>query len=364
MNIIDLIEADGGTLKRQATTNNGEYAGPCPFCGGRDRFRVWPHHDGGRYWCRQCAKAGDSIQYLRERRGLSFAEACHYLCHDPGPRSSSKAARQAPAAWTPQEAMTPNEAWQAKARAFLDGAISCLWSSRGEAMRQWLHDVKGLSDETIKAAGLGFNAVDFYESRVAWGLEAVIKDETERRQWIPAGVVIPLICNGQVLRLRIRRDGPGDGPRYIVISGSDMRPMIWGQDKGAAVIVESELDGLLLSQEAGDLAAVVAMGNAQAKPDWITHEILTRAEIILCSFDADEAGAKSSWQFWPAIYGTKARRWPTIKGKDQSDARVNGLDLRAWIVAGIFKTEMRFERFCIQTVDGYMPDGKALQVME
>jgi len=72
-NLLDLISADGGALKKQATTGGGEYAGACPWCGGADRFRVWP--GTGRYWCRGCGKAGDAIQYLRDRRGLSFIEA-------------------------------------------------------------------------------------------------------------------------------------------------------------------------------------------------------------------------------------------------------------------------------------------------
>jgi len=28
------------------------------------------------YWCRQCGKHGDVIQFLREKEGLSFGEAC------------------------------------------------------------------------------------------------------------------------------------------------------------------------------------------------------------------------------------------------------------------------------------------------
>jgi len=34
------------TVKRVATTGGGEYAGPCPMCGGRDRFRKWPLYRG------------------------------------------------------------------------------------------------------------------------------------------------------------------------------------------------------------------------------------------------------------------------------------------------------------------------------
>jgi hypothetical protein len=128
--------------------------------------------------------------------------------------------------------------------------------------------------------------------------------------------------------------------------------------------VESELDGLLLNQEAGDLAGVVAMGTAQAKPDRITHEALTTAAVILVSLDTDDAGAKAAWAFWPENYGGKVKRWPCIGGKDPSDARANGLDLRTWITTGIFGTEARFERFCIQTIDGGLSDAEALKAME
>lgn len=362
MSILSLIEADGFSLKRKASTNGGEYAGACPFCGYVwETFRVWPVK--GRYWCRSCGKTGDSIQYLREHRGLSFAEACKVLGHDPGPRRDGP--RPAPAAWEPKEAPPTAAAWQEKVRSFLDGAIGCLWSERGAGMRAWLHEKKGLQDATIKAAGVGFNLADIYEPRASWGLAPSLKEDgTERRQWIPAGLVIPLTIGGAVHRLRIRRDDPGDGPRYVIVSGSSSAPMFLNPERAAVVVVESELDAILLNQEAGDLAGVVAMGTATAKPDRITHEALTAAAVILVSLDTDDAGAKASWQFWPETYGNKARRWPCIKGKDPSDARANGLNLRAWITTGIFGTEARFERFCIQTIDGGLSDNEALKAME
>jgi hypothetical protein len=153
---------------------------------------------------------------------------------------------------------------------------------------------------------------------------------------------------------------PDAEPRYIIVSGSSSVPMTWNQDKGAAVILESELDGLLLHQEVGDLAGVVATGSATAKPDKITHEGLTQAEIVLVSLDSDDAGARAAWAFWPATYGAKVKRWPCVGGKDPSEARLNGLDLRAWVVAGIFGTEERFERFCIMTVDGGLTDSEVM----
>ncbi len=355
MNLLDLIEADGVKLTRHGAT----FRGRCPFHEGKTETSLLVDADAGKYHCFGCDQHGDAIQWLRERRGLSFGEACKVLGHDPGPRSNGP--RPAPPKWEPKEAKSPADAWKEKARTFLDEAISCLWSKRDDETRAWLHDEKGLSDATIKTAGLGFNPADIYEPRGAWGLEASYKEDgTERRQWIPAGLVIPHVVGGAVHRLRIRRDDPGDGSRYVIVSGSSSEPMAWGQDKGAAVIVESELDGMLLNQEAGDLAGVVAMGSAQAKPDRITHEAMAAVAVILVSLDADNAGAKASWQFWPETYGTRAKRWPCVNGKDPSEARANGLDLREWVVAGIFTTFERFERFCIQTIDGGLTDGEAI----
>jgi hypothetical protein len=111
--------------------------------------------------------------------------------------------------------------------------------------------------------------------------------------------------------------------------------MIWGADMKNFTIVESDLDGLLVWQEAAELTGVIAMGNAAIKPDLLTHDTLIKAEMILNALDYDTAGAKPSWKFWPETYGEKVKRWPVPIGKDPSDAWQLGLDIRAWIMAGI-----------------------------
>jgi len=74
------------SLRKVSTTTGGEYCGPCPDCGGEDRFRVWP--ETGRYWCRGCGRKGDSIQFLRDFHGLSFRDACRVVGREILPRSS------------------------------------------------------------------------------------------------------------------------------------------------------------------------------------------------------------------------------------------------------------------------------------
>ncbi len=215
-------------------------------------------------------------------------------------------------------------------------AIQNLWEESGKAALKILRN-KGLADNTIKEANLGYNLRDLFLDRESWGLPPEIKENGKlKKLWLPAGIVIPLIENNQVIRLRFRRlEGE---PRYYLLPGSNIRPMTWNIDSKVLIIIESELDGLLLNQEAGDLVGVVALGSAASKPDKITRDALMHADLILVALDADEAGAKASWSFWPETYGTKVKRWPCIMGKDPSDAWKNGLNIRAWVIAGISDT--------------------------
>ena len=48
-----------------------------PFCGGKDRFQIWPDEGEGRgyYWCRQCDAKGDGIQFLRDFADMNYGDA-------------------------------------------------------------------------------------------------------------------------------------------------------------------------------------------------------------------------------------------------------------------------------------------------
>src|SRR5262249_52557940 len=49
--------------------------GPCPLCGGRDRFRFDDKNGEGTYICGQCG-AGNGIILLRKLHGWDFRTAC------------------------------------------------------------------------------------------------------------------------------------------------------------------------------------------------------------------------------------------------------------------------------------------------
>ena len=74
-NLVDLLSEYGfSPVKKTAT----EWASPCPFCGGKDRFQIWPDEGEGRgyYWCRQCDAKGGGIQFLRDFADMSYGDAC------------------------------------------------------------------------------------------------------------------------------------------------------------------------------------------------------------------------------------------------------------------------------------------------
>jgi KaiC/GvpD/RAD55 family RecA-like ATPase len=81
--LLDIIQTRSGVaLTKKANTDGGEYAGPCPFCGGKDRFRVWPNREKPGYMCRQCNRKGDAIEFVRQMDNLSFQEACEAVGKD------------------------------------------------------------------------------------------------------------------------------------------------------------------------------------------------------------------------------------------------------------------------------------------
>jgi putative DNA primase/helicase len=49
--------------------------GPCPLCGGKDRFRFDDRDGSGSYFCNQCGP-GPGIMLIRKKRGWDHATAC------------------------------------------------------------------------------------------------------------------------------------------------------------------------------------------------------------------------------------------------------------------------------------------------
>jgi hypothetical protein len=70
-------------LRARLKRTGGGWIGPCPRCGGHDRFSINP---AKQLWnCRGCGVGGDAIDLLRHLTGSSFVEAAQVV--DGAPRS-------------------------------------------------------------------------------------------------------------------------------------------------------------------------------------------------------------------------------------------------------------------------------------
>ena len=358
MTLLDILTSYG-TYKKFA---NGELAGPCPFCGGNDRFRVWPDDD--KWWCRGCDKSGNSISLLREKEGMACSVAHAQLgkvcesttCKAIGkckqgkgeaPRRSHAATpvqpKQQEETFIPAVAQDPAEIWQEHAEKLVAYAHEQLLNCPEQLA--YLAG-RGLDLEYIKAHCFGWLPKDEYRARVAWGLPIELKDGKPKKLWLPKGIVIPSYVNGVIHRLRIRKHDlrSADDARYYWVPGSGNDVVVINPGAQVFVIVEADLDGHLVNRIAGDLVGSIALGTCSAHPKEAAYQVLCKALAILVALDFDPGvdektggyknpGGKSS-RWWLEQF-PRARRWPVVGAKDPGDAFKAGIDIRAWILAGL-----------------------------
>ena len=346
MNVLDLAQQKVN-LKKVSSTHGGEYAGPCPACGGNDRFRVWPdqHQGKGGYWCRSCGKAGDNIQFLIEFEGMDFKAACAYLNITIDQHQMERPVAPVKQEFQPVQHQSPADLWQEKSENFITWAQQRLVEN-AEVVK-WL-DARGINAEVAVTARLGWNpgedGKDIFRPRTAWGLPDLKKENGRSRMlWIPQGLIIPYSVDGIIQRIRVRRPEEHrtkENPYpYYVVPGSSMSTMVIGSERRAFVIIESELDGIACAA-AQDLAGAVALGTLEGKPDAAAYAILKGALQILNALDYGDKGggkkaAERAMKWWLDNFSDRCDRWPVPKGKDPGEAFQMGIDLGQWIKAGL-----------------------------
>lgn len=320
-------------LKRVSGTNGGEYAGACPFCGGDDRFRLWakPRSGNPRAWCRRCGFSGDAIEFVMRRDNCDFVTACSTLGLqlEQRPKSfSSKPPRhvdvnQSAASNLHSKAWVGlhDHAWQAAARAFINYSFNLVFELHpaAEAGRRYLEDKRCLSSYITDRRHIGFNP---HSHKAKWGALEV---------WLPAGVVIPWVIEGDVWRVNIRRLD-GSEPKYIQPAGCANG--LYNADKltagCTAVLVEGEFDALAIEEAQTQLHIIpVATGSTNGSRLYRWIGALALCEQVLVAFDADEAGEQAA-AWWMNALPRARRLCPTRH--DVSDMLAAGDDILTWLL--------------------------------
>jgi len=367
MTILQLAQQHIADLKRK-TAN--EWAGPCPECGGTDRFLIWTHREA--WHCRGCNVTGDAIEFLRRFESKSCPDAHIKLGLDCsktncpawdkcrlGARAnggSNRPARktkslQPPAekkerAFVPAEMITPEKKWQQQAAKLVKKAHAALLDCPEQI--DYL-SARGIPIDAIKNGKLGWLPADRYPSRENWGLDTFIKENGKKLKLrIPAGILIPFFdAERRPHRIRIRMFKKEGNSRYWWVKGSgDDVPVIGGVARRGVVVVESDLDAFMVRWQCRDLdVSVIPLGTCSAKPKGWAMQALQQALAILIAHDFEPrhnektgkpenpGGQGARW--WLQQF-PRATRWPVPNGKDPGEYYQdhNG-DIRTWVLAGL-----------------------------
>ncbi len=303
------------TLRRWAAA---ELAGPCPNCGGTDRFHV---HAEGWWKCYRChPKPSDAIGLVMWAERCAFRSACDRL--DPARLAEGRArgatdlsaqtCRQGAVKGHPHGWQEPG--WQSAAQRELERAVAGLASAEGEAARDYLL-ARGVLPETWTTWQIGY-ATPYHPSL---------------RAPRPA-LVLPWLYRGTLKALQYRFFGEGIDQRTRFGCRSGGERTVFGLDRlsrrwGSLLLVEGEINALSLWQAARkarlDDLDVVSIGSesniANPTAAWLAARYAEAgANVVIW---ADE-GARVR-QFMAALPGACGLRSPD--GLDANDLLQRGL---------------------------------------
>lgn len=275
VNLIQLASGDA-SLKKSGSW----YIGPCPFCGGRDRFNI--NTEIMKWLCRKCTDAEykDAVDYVARRENVEVAEAARRILgknYEPVIRAKTLPAQE------PKEATTIRDAlWMDRASEYVEECRRRLWSEQGAAAKTYLREQRGLSDMAIYCFRLGLD--------LNWRSPQVLPPTR--------AITIPCYAGDDLSYVKGYRADHAQytGFKYVLRPGSLQYLFNAHSFEGAlqAFIFEGEFDAMLAWQEWGSEG--VGFGSFPAGQDSFTKAIkcVAGVERFLIAHDMDEAGRKST----------------------------------------------------------------------
>lgn len=326
---LDIVDLVSESVQLRKSGKN--YTGFCPFHANTrtPAFVVFP--ESGTWRCfGQCNEGGDIFKYVMKKEGYDFSEALRVLAEKAGVTLKTP---------TPQEQAAEEE--YDTLRSLLEEAVTFYRhqlrnTPPGKTVLEYLHEKRGLNDETIEAFGLGYApqswdaTLNYFKSKghaeqalIDSGLVTVreidrAKEivESAAEAQVPSPVSLTRIYDRFRHRIMIPiRDGrgrmagfgariinPDDVPKFLNSPQTpvfDKGRLLYGLDRARkairqseqAVIVEGYLDVIALHQ-AGFANAVSPMGTALTDHQLYLIKRYTRN--IVLALDPDAAGDKAT----------------------------------------------------------------------
>ena len=274
-----------------------------------------------KWWSRN-GEVGDGIQYLRRHCGMGFTEAVSTLS---GARIFQNTASQhlnrqnlhclgpikKPEKWRTKK-------WQRDSEKLIQVGRSYLLGPNGKERISYLVHQRGLDLDTIR------------QRRLGWLPE---------KRHMPSKLLIPCYdSQGHLIRIRFRIDTFNPGlQRYRISKGSNPHaPYPIGVAAAKPLmILESELDAILIAQEAAEHIGVLGMGTTAMKFSPAMIRFLSQnIPIILVSLDNDQSGKKKTSRLIRELPNAIAWPVPEKYGKDPGEA-FKRINLKHWIETGL-----------------------------
>lgn len=321
-----IIEALIGPPDR---TEAGRKKWLCPLPGHLERtpsFTLCP--SGERFHCFGCGRGGDDVELVQALNpGMGFKDALEKLGAEPGDWTPPKKPRPRPA----PPPLKLDRAWTAAALEIAAEAAENLWKPIGAPALAYLIGRRGLTEETIEWARLGY-----------WPRDR----EGAGGMFVFRGVTIPYFEDGELVAVKVRRGWARGreflpetepGRKYGAIANGASGCLYPGPDVietgRPLILAEGEFDALILAQELGDLCPVVTLGSASASLEKLrTRNLLalTGAGVWFLAYDRDANGSGDKGATKLADYPHLSRRVrPPAPFKDWNDAIVR-YDLRLY----------------------------------
>ena len=297
-----LIERDLGRSKYRSQRT---YMYKCPLHHERKGYSFAVYDD---HWqCfGKCNRSGDAIAWLQEYHHLTFRDACERLTSGDLPQIRRIERPEPPEIIMRSE--PPDAEWQQAAKQVAITAMHTLWGKAGRRAWHYLETVRGLTEQTIINAGLGYIPGHYTEWKRVAGLN------------VPCGITIPWYADRMIWGIKVRRSAGQQ--RYQQVAGGNISGSLYLADTiqpGLPILLtEGEFDALIAQQVGEGLISAAAIGstaNTNINPRWYAKFI--SAPSILLLMDNDEAGHRAETQLSALSQAT--RRVCVPHGKDLNE---------------------------------------------
>ena len=316
-----------------AKSDNSGSNGPCPVCGGTDRFVLFHRAGGtrksakavelGSFKCRSCGISGDVIKFMIDFCGFTYPQALEELGLE-NPQSTFKPSHRRRDRNHPKRQPPPTQKWKPQPEQHADFVEDVeKWREHAEKFVSCCHDTllqrqsaldwlaaRGVGLEQIKRFKIGYNVGqssgtkgDYqpaYRQAAAWGmpnLRCPMDNSHQKTIALNAGLIVPCYQHyddngpsGELLRINIRSFAKG----WLISKGSLtflQAQQIINPSHDVAIVVESELDAFALSAVLSGVT-IIPMGSAGGVPGQAANRELRHKQLILLCLDRDKTGDK------------------------------------------------------------------------